>query len=106
MPEGMEQPGTGRRRRRRRGGRGRRRGGAGRQQIQRVPLEPINLGEVLQSAPLSTYCRDCGAEVQGVLAGTKMQCPNCQGFNTAFGTELSVRNYFRLTARPVKPRYD
>ena len=41
-----------------------------------------------------------------MLAGTKMQCPNCQGFNTAFGTELSVRNYFRLTARPVKPRYD
>lgn len=103
MPEAQfTSPGIGKRKRRRsRRGRGGRRA---KQAVQRVPLEPINLPEVLGSAPLSTYCRDCRAEVTGVLVGTKMNCEVCKGANVAFGTPVSVRNYFRLTGeRPRKP---
>jgi len=104
MPEAsFSGPGARRRRRRSRRGRGGK-GGVNRQAVQRVPLEPINLPEVLGSAPITTYCRDCRAEVTGVLVGSKMSCGTCKGLNVAFGTYVSVRNYFRLSGeRPRKP---
>ncbi len=99
MPEApFPAPGGRRRRRRSRRGRG------GKRAVVRIQLEPINLPEVLGSAPLATYCRDCRAEVTGVLVGTKMTCETCKGPNVAFGSPVSVRNYFRLSGeRPRKP---
>lgn len=91
MPDAPH-PGGFRRRRRRRGGRGRRRNRA-----PKIALEPINLKEVLESAPLLAYCRDCRRDVPWVLVGTKVNCSACKGLNVAFGSPVSVRNYFRLS---------
>lgn len=102
MPEPIPQRGPApagspneRRKRRRRGGRGRRKGGPGLKKPQ-IQLEPIDLPEVIQSAPLTAYCRDCRTEVVFVLEKKKAQCTVCKGANVAFGTKVSVRNYFRL----------
>lgn len=74
----------------------------GRNRAPRKPkLDPIDVPAVIESAALSTYCRDCRSEVKGVLNGQKMICSECEGTAVAIGTAISIRNYFRLNNEGV-----
>lgn len=45
------------------------------------------------------FCKDCEKIIQGVKLGKKYvyKCPLCGTKNVAFGTEKSIRNFYRVT---------
>ena len=61
---------------------------------------------MIASAPLLIYCRECRAEVTGEFANGKMSCTVCKSPKVAYGTDISVRNYFRLGGERPKVRID
>lgn len=44
------------------------------------------------------YCKDCEKLVEGMKVGRRYvyRCPLCKTKNVAFGTEKSIRNFYRV----------
>lgn len=51
-----------------------------------------------QAVRIVFYCKDCEKIVDGVKVGRKYvyRCPLCQTKNVAFGTEKSIRSFYRI----------
>lgn len=53
------------------------------------------------------FCKDCERLVNAVKVGNKYvyRCPLCDTKNVAFGTEKSIRSFYRVREEePVKPK--
>jgi Zn finger protein HypA/HybF involved in hydrogenase expression len=63
-------------------------------QIQPVPEKE----EDIQPVPLVFYCKNCEKIVAAVQTKKKFQfrCPACNKTDVAFGTDLSVKNFYRI----------
>jgi hypothetical protein len=63
-----------------------------------VKVDKQYVSETGIAARIVYYCRDCKKLVRPERVGKKFKfkCTDCKGENVAFGSEQSIRNFYRL----------
>jgi len=62
------------------------------------PVDPQYIKDTGLPAKIAYYCRDCKKFVKPKRVGKKFQfsCAECNHDNVAFGSEQSLRNYYKI----------
>lgn len=65
---------------------------------------PVHTTRTSPAKPIIFYCKDCGKVVDTEKVGKKYvyKCKVCGTKNVAFGTEKSIRSFFRITEEEKK----
>ena len=65
--------------------------------FQSVKYRPVSKEEQ-EDSPVAFYCHDCEKLVEGKRKGKtlKFTCSECSGERISYGTERSLKNFFKL----------